>query len=170
MPNYTATITGHGFAESKNSHTPSIKFSLKATFDLDAQQPVDKTFYNDLWLSDKAIENTCKTLREIGFNSDNMADLNDSSLMVGTEIEISTEFEEYNGNEYEKVRFMNKAGSYANRGIKPMDTNQAKRLAAKYNQALKNAQKRAPQHQPAPDSRGNVQNQATVEEGDDLPF
>ena len=39
MANYSATITGHGFAESKNTHTPSIKFSLKATYDLDAQQP-----------------------------------------------------------------------------------------------------------------------------------
>ena len=39
MANYSATITGHGFAESKNTHTPSIKFALKATYDLDAQQP-----------------------------------------------------------------------------------------------------------------------------------
>ena len=170
MANYSATITGHGFAESKNTHTPSIKFALKATYDLDAQQPVDKTFYADLWLSDKAIENTCRTLREIGFNSDNMADLNDSQLMVGTVVEITTEWEDYNYNSYEKVKFMNAAGNYARRGVKPMDSTQAKKLAAKYNSALKNAQKRAPQHQPSPDQFGATQGNGAPEGDDDLPF
>ena len=170
MANYSATITSHGFAESKNTHTPSIKFSLKATYDLDAQQPVDKTFYADLWLSDKAIENTCRTLREIGFNSDNMQDLNDSGVMVGVEVEITTEDDEYNGQVREKVKFMNAAGSYARRGVKPMDSNQAKKLAAKYNSALKNAQKRAPQHQPSPDQYGATQGNDAPSGDDDLPF
>ena len=167
MANYSATITGHGFAESKNTHTPSIKFALKATYDLDAQQPVD---YADLWLSDKAIENTCKTLRDIGFNSDNMQDLNDSGVMVGVEVEITTEDDEYNGQVREKVKFMNAAGSYARRGVKPMDSTQAKKLAAKYNSALKNAQKRAPQHQPSPDQFGATQGNGAPEGDDDLPF
>ena len=131
---------------------------------------MDKTFYADLWLSDKAIENTCRTLREIGFNSDNMADLNDSQLMVGTVVEITTEWEDYNDNSYEKVKFMNAAGSYARRGVKPMDSNQAKKLAAKYNSALKNAQKRAPQHQPSPDQFGATQGNGAPEGDDDLPF
>ena len=169
MANYSATITGHGFAESKNTHTPSIKFALKATYDLDAQQPVDKTFYADLWLSDKAIENTCKTLRDIGFNSDNMQDLNDSGVMVGVEVEITTEDDEYNGQVREKVKFMNASGSFAKRGVKPMDSNQAKALAAKYNMALKNAQKKGAPAQAKP-KNGTVDANDYASPDEDLPF
>ena len=160
MANYKATITGHGFAESKNTHTPSIKFSLKATFDLDAQQTCEKTFYADLWLSDKAIENTCKTLRDIGFQGDNMGDLNDTQCLVDTEVEITTENDEYNGETRERVKFMNAAGSFAKRGVKPMDENHAKAIAAKYSMYLRNAKKKTPSQ-----TKPNV-----VEGDDDLPW
>ena len=43
-------------------HTPSVKLSLKAHTDLDTGASVDKTFYADLWLSDKCIDRTCATL------------------------------------------------------------------------------------------------------------
>lgn len=168
MANYKAIITGHGFAESKNTRTPSIKLSLKATECLDDNTPCDKFFYADLWLSDKAIERTCATLREIGFQGSDMGELNDGQTLVNTEIEITTENEEYNGAWREKVKFVNAAGSFSNRGVKPMDAQQARSIAAKYNSFLKNAPKKTVA-QNAP-KKGVVQGKDYASPDEDLPW
>ena len=168
MANYACTITGHGFAESKEKKTPSVKLSLKAHTDLDTGNAVDKTFYADLWLSDKCIDRTCATLREIGYNENSLAAINDGNVLVGAECEVSTEYEDYNGESRERVRFVNRAGNYASRGVKPMDATQARAVAAKYDRFLKNTPKlgdkvAAQHHKDAPPM------QQTYED-DSLPF
>ena len=89
--------------------------------------------------------------------------------MVGVEVEITTEDDEYNGQVREKVKFMNASGSFAKRGVKPMDSNQAKALAAKYNMALKNAQKKGAPAQAKP-KKGTVNANDYASPDEDLPF
>ena len=167
MANYACTITGHGFAESKEKKTPSVKLSLKAHTDLDTGASIDKTFYADLWLSDKCIDRTCATLREIGYEGNSLGPINEGQVLVGAECEVSTEFEDYNGESREKVRFVNRAGNYASRGVKPMDANQASAVAAKYDRFLKNTPKAGPK---ATQTAPKAATQTVVDEGDDLPF
>lgn len=137
MATYKATIIGNGLAESKEKKTPSVHLMLKAEFNLETKEAVDKTFYADLWLSDKAKEHTVDTLRAIGFEGNSIAELN-TPCLVGYEVEISTYLEEYNGNTYEKVNFVNAIGSYEKRGVKPLDDNITKGLSARYDSLFRN--------------------------------
>ena len=106
MANYSGTITSHGLAESKNNHTPSVKLCIKATTCLDDGNACDKTFYADLWLTDNSAQNTIKTLRDIGWQGMDFSTLNGGNDLEGVEVEITTEVETYEGNDYEKVRFV----------------------------------------------------------------
>ena len=165
MANYSGTITSHGLAESKNNHTPSVKLCIKATNCLDDGNAVDKTFYADLWLTDNSAQNTIKTLRDIGWQGMDFAELNGGNVLEGLAVEITTEVETYEGNDYEKVRFVNKPGHFANRGVKAMDANQAKAVVAKYNALLRNSPK------PSATAQKPEQKAAPKFEGDDdLPW
>ena len=167
MANYSATITGHGLAVSKEKRTPSVKLSLKAHNDLDSGEACDKTFYADLWLSDNAAERTARTLRAIGWNGMDAAELNDGQTLVGIEVEISTEFEDYNGESREKVKFVNEAGNFAKRGVKPLDDNAARAIVSKFNALLKNTPRNA--QKPAPKA-GRVDTVQYASPDDDFPF
>ena len=182
MPTYLATITGNAIAESKNNHTPSVHLQLKCEQDLEAKKGTDKVLYADLWLTDKAKEKTVETLRAIGYEG-GFAELNTPSL-VGYQVEVSTYFEDYNGNSYEKVNFVNPVGSFAKRGVKPADAGIVRGLSAKYDSLFRSkkatgkavintaataapTQQNAPQQGNAPtapgfDSQGGAY--------DDLPF
>lgn len=165
MANYSGTITSHGLAESKNNHTPSVKLCIKATTCLDDGNACDKTFYADLWLTDNSAQNTIKTLRDIGWQGMDFSTLNGGNDLEGVEVEITTEVETYEGNDYEKVRFVNKPGHFANRGVKAMDANQAKVVVAKYNALLRNSPK------PTQTAQKPAQKAAPKFEGDDdLPW
>lgn len=131
MATYKATILGNGLAESKEKKTPSIHIMLKAEFNLETKEAVDKTFYADLWLSEKAKDRSVETLRAIGFEGNSIAELN-TPCLVGYEVEISTYFEDYNGNSYEKVNFINAVGSFEKRGVKPLDDSITRSLSARY--------------------------------------
>lgn len=137
MATYKATIIGNGLAESKEKKTPSIHIMLKAEFDLETKEAVDKTFYADLWLSENAKQNTINTLRAIGFEGNSIAELN-TPCLVGYEVEVSTYWEDYNGRQYEKVNFINAIGSFAKRGMKPIEDSKAKSLASRYDSLFLN--------------------------------
>ena len=138
MPNYRGTIMSHALAESKKSHTPSVKLHIRLDYDLDKQQPVvdGRVLYADLWLSDNAVDRTAETLRDIGYEGYDFEDLNGTCL-EGYQVEITTDFEEYNGKSYEKVSFVNPVGHYASRGIKPVADGIAKNISRKYSAALR---------------------------------
>ena len=143
MANYLARITDTAIVESKNSKTPSVKLSLDILNDLDTGAEImGRRIYADLWLTEKTIDNTAKTLAEIGCPCENFEDLNFGNPMGGIEVEISTDFEEYNGKEYEKVAFVNPVGHYANRGMKRADDSVAKQVSKKFNAVLKAAKKK----------------------------
>lgn len=135
MATYKGTITGNGLAESKEKKTPSVHLQIKAEINLETKEGVDKTFYADLWLSDKAKERTVDTLRAIGFEGNSIAELN-TPCLVGYEVEISTYFDDYNGKE--KVNFVNAIGSFAKRGVKPLDDNITRGLSARYDSLFRN--------------------------------
>lgn len=170
MANYSGTITSHGLAESKNNHTPSVKLCIKATTCLDDGNACDKTFYADLWLTDASAQNTVKTLRSIGWQGMDFATLNGGNDLEGMEVEITTEVETYEGNDYEKVRFVNAPGHFANRGVKAMDANQAKAVVAKYNALLRNSPKPAATAQKPAPKFGRVDTAQYASPDEDLPF
>lgn len=170
MANYSGIITSHALAESKNNHTPSVKLCIKATTCLDDGSACDKTFYADLWLTDNSAQNTIKTLRDIGWQGMDFSTLNGGNDLEGVEVEISTEVETYDGNDYEKVRFVNKPGHFASRGVKAMDAQQAKAVVAKYNALLKNAPRPAAQAQKPAPKVGKVDAAQYASPDEDLPF
>ena len=170
MANYSGIITSHGLAESKNNHTPSVKLCIKATTCLDDGNACDKTFYADLWLTDNSAQNTIKTLRDIGWQGMDFATLNGGNDLEGVEVEITTEVETYEGNDYEKVRFVNKPGHFANRGVKAMDANQAKAVVAKYNALLRNSHKPTATAQKPAQKAGRVDAAQYASPDEDLPF
>lgn len=169
MANYSGIITSHALAESKNNHTTSVKLRIKATTCLDDGNAVDKTFYADLWLTDNSAQNTIKTLRDIGWQGMDFATLNGGNDLEGVEVEISTEWEDYNDESREKVRFVNAPGHFASRGVKAMDANQAKAVVAKYNALLRNSPKPTQAQKPA-QKAGRVDAAQYASPDEDLPF
>lgn len=170
MANYSGIITSHGLAESKNNKTPSVKLCIKATTCLDDGNAVDKTFYADLWLTDNSAQNTIKTLRNIGWQGMDFATLNGGNDLEGVEVEISTEWEDYNDESREKVRFVNAPGHFASRGVKAMDANQAKAVVAKYNALFRNSPKPAATAQKPAQKAGRVDAAQYASPDEDLPF
>lgn len=144
MANYLAKITDTAIVESKEKKTPSVKLSLDIVKDLDTGAEIfGRRIYADLWLSEKCIDRTAETLASIGCPCDNFEDLNYGNPMKGIDVEISTDFEEYNGKEYEKVAFVNQVGHYANRGVKKGDEDMVKKVSRQFSAVLKAAKKRA---------------------------
>jgi hypothetical protein len=90
--------------------------------------------------------------------------------LEGVEVEITTEVETYEGNDYEKVRFVNKPGHFANRGVKAMDANQARAVVAKYNALLRNSPKPAATAQKPAQKAGRVDPAQYASPDEDLPF
>ena len=122
-----------------------------------------------MWLTDNSAQNTIKTLRDIGWQGMDFATLNDGNDLEGVAVEISTEVETYEGNDYEKVRFVNKPGHFANRGVKAMDANQARAVVAKYNALLRNSPKPTQAQKPV-QKAGRVDAAQYASPDEDLPF
>lgn len=161
--NYAARIISTALAESKEKHTPSVKMLVQAYKCLDSGEACEKRFYADLWLGDRTIEHSVKTLREIGFQGQSLVDLNYPDTLKDVEIEISTEIVEYNGQNQEKVKFVNPAGSFANRGIKACSDDVARNIAHRYDSVLRGGKITRSQPNPAPGP-------AYGDQADDLPF
>jgi len=176
MANYSAEIVSTSLAESKEKHTPSVRVQLKTIRNLDTDTDVERQFITDLWLSDNAVERTVKTLRDIGFQGSSMMDLNYPETMAGLMCEISTEMQEYNGNTQERVKFVNKTGSFASRGLRSAPEDMARSIAQRYDACLRSGKFHKPAQANANYGRQRVQQkpapqpQQTVEEDDDLPF
>ena len=144
MANYLATISDTAISESKTKKTPSVKicFDLKKDLDTGAEL-MGRRLMADLWLNENCIERTAQTLADIGCPCENFEDLNYNNPMKGIECELSTDFEEYNGKEYEKVAFINPVGHYANRGVKKGDEDMVKKVSRQFSAVLKAAKKRS---------------------------
>ena len=178
MANYAATIVSTSLAESKEKHTPSVRMMVMTTRNLDTDEEVQKKFVADLWLSEKTAEKTVQTLRELGFTGQTLIDLNYPDTMAGLECEVSTEMSEYNGQTAEKVRFVNKPGSFVNRGLRSASDDMAKSISQRYDAVLRTGKYHRPaQKGPAYGQQRVAQPQAQqwpssepVDSADDLPF
>lgn len=178
MANYAATIVSTSLAESKEKHTPSVRMMVMTTRNLDTDEEVQKKFVADLWLSEKTAEKTVQTLRELGFTGQTLIDLNFPDTMAGLECEISTEMSEYNGQTTEKVRFINKPGSFANRGLRSASDDMARSISQRYDAVLRTGKYHKPaQKGPAYGQKRVAQPQTQqwpsngpVDSADDLPF
>lgn len=142
MPNYIATIMSHGLAKSSVKGTPSVKLHLSAEKNLDTGDAVEgKIFYADLWMSEKTVDRTVETLRNIGYEGNSFEDMNGNCL-EGTKVEIVTDFEDYQTQDgewktSEKVKYVNPVGSYGGRGVKPIDNKDAHDIARQYDSVLR---------------------------------
>jgi hypothetical protein len=114
---------------------------VDAVLDQDTGAQVSKQFWVDLWLTDKAIQRTAETLRSLGFQGSSFAELNYGQDLVGAPVELVTEWEQYNGQDVERVKYVNAPGSYASRGIKACDDATARRIASRYDAILRNSPK-----------------------------
>lgn len=178
MANYAATIVSTSLAESKEKHTPSVRMMVMTTRNLDTDEEVQKKFVADLWLSEKTAEKTVQTLRELGFTGQTLIDLNFPDTMAGLECEVSTEMSEYNGTSTEKVRFVNKPGSFANRGLRSASDDMAKSISQRYDAVLRTGKYHKPaQKGPAygqqrvnPQQAQQWPSNDTVDSAEDLPF
>lgn len=178
MANYAATIVSTSLAESKEKHTPSVRMMVMTTRNLDDDTEVQKKFVADLWLSEKTAEKTVQTLRDLGFTGQTLIDLNFPDTMAGLECEISTEMSEYNGQTSEKVRFVNKPGSFANRGLRSASDDMARSISQRYDAVLRTGKyHKPPQKGPAygqqrvsPQQAQQWPSNDTAEFADDPPF
>lgn len=144
MANYAGTIIAHALSESKENHTPSIKLQIQVFEDLETKRPAEGVYTADLWLTEKAAERSMATLRALGYDADTLEPLNNdgsTGIMVGTQCEIKTKQEEYNGKTYEKVEYVNAPGSFASRGVSSCDDATARRIASRYDAILRNSPK-----------------------------
>lgn len=144
MANYLAKITAHSLAESKGKGVPYVKIIVETHKDLDRDEEIVKNLYASLWLTEKAVERTMKTLRVLGYQSDSLNDLNCTNCLCGVMCEVSTEWTEWNGQQREEVTFINEEGNRARRGFKPLDDDAAKRICNKYNAMLRGIAKGRP--------------------------
>lgn len=104
MRNVKATVYDAYPRESKGG-TPSICLECIPTDPADAAD-VGDTVYADLWLSEKAVEKTLARIKEVfGFDITDFAA--DCPKMVGREVSLSMEIEEYQGKSRWKAQFVN---------------------------------------------------------------
>lgn len=140
---YAAVIVSHGITESKNSHTPEVQIRVQTTRCLTTDVPIIKNLTVDLWLTDKCAQRTMDSIRAIGFQGNDLEEMN-QGVLVDAECEVTTKFEYYNGQPREKVTWINAKGNFASRGFKPLDPAKNKALTSSFNQLLRTTKKQAP--------------------------
>jgi hypothetical protein len=99
-------VKKHYLAKSSKG-TPSIKIQAESC-------DIGETLYYDCWLTDATYKQTIKTLREaLGWNGNNLNDLDGTGILVGKECIAVTEEEEYEGKTHKKIKFLNSLGGIA---------------------------------------------------------
>ena len=153
--------------------TASVQIRFQTKYDLSNPHVEDvKTLWGSLYLSENTFERSMGVLSEVfGFTSDDISEINnDNHLFEGIEAVLVTDFEEYNGEMREKVKFINSTSG----GVgKKIEDTEAIRLSNELRNKIKafhmkNGTKTAPQpaRQTAP-----AYSPAPAQEGeDDLPF
>ena len=155
MPTYRARTTGTSLAFSKNAGTPSVKIGLESLFDTaapDAPIPQDhpSRLTADLWLTEKTADRTVETLRGVfGWQGTSFEELNEPNDLIGVEVDVVWDWEEYEGKYSAKVQWINAPGAQM---MKRADPAEAARVAAQYNHLLRPAGSR-PAGRPAPAAR-----------------
>jgi hypothetical protein len=107
---YFGIVTDHGYGPADGEDgTPflAVQFDLET---MDTHQPAGKiTAY--LYLSDKAIEQTAKKLRAIGYTGTEGGELADGTKLKGLRCQVQVTQEAYNGEVRNKVGWINPENS-----------------------------------------------------------
>lgn len=175
--NYLGVIKATGLTESSKNKTPEVQMRINLVKNLEDNCPCTRQVIADLWLTEKTKDKTIALLCSLGFDSDNLADIN-GDILKDCECEVSTYFEEYNGKSFEKVAFVNKVGTYASRGIKRLDDSQSNDFARRFASAIRaNKDKVAPkqihvetEEEKAANAQAALGAEAVPEDDEDLPF
>ena len=97
---FRAEIVDHGFSEST---TGNPQFSVQFRTEHD-------TISGYFSMTDKAIEHTIKKIRAMGYEGDDLADLEDGTVLKGCFCSIQITHETYNGQVSAKVGWVNPDG------------------------------------------------------------
>ena len=129
---FLAAVTATVFKESKEKGTPSINITFETSENVETKEPIIKKVYADLWLSEKAQDRSLETLiKTLGWNGDDLNELNGGDVLAGVEAWLVLEEEEYedsfgNVKTSTKVKWINKIGGKTS---KPLDEAKAKSLS-----------------------------------------
>jgi hypothetical protein len=170
---YKAVATCNKLATSKNKGTPSVQIRFQTTENMTEQRPEIKTFWADLWLSEKCFDRTMETLSDVfNWSGEDIQSLNNNTNeLAGIEVELITGYEEYqdeNGETKtaEKVKFINAPGG--NIG-KKLEDSEALKLSEQLKNKIKAFRMKNPaKSQPEQQKKDTVQNQLIID--NDLPF
>jgi hypothetical protein len=109
-----SVITKTSLEKSKEKGTLSVCLWLKLIpNDKDGFLPagVDEVQYAHLYLTDRTIDRTVKTLRDLGWQGkDWEEELHCNNPLEGVECSITGDFEEYNGKSRFKIQWVNASG------------------------------------------------------------
>jgi len=151
-----AKISQTSLEQSKAKNTPSVCLWLELTGDKDGFLPegLNKTQYANLWLTEKTIEKTKETLRELGFEGADLLELHYSNPLKGKECSITGDYEtDEEGKPRFKVQWVNTGDR------KPKDIGDGKEFRA-FNKFFADGGKKQEQSP----------QQANAEANDELPF
>ena len=140
---YRAVIKDVCLASSKEKKTPYVQIIVipKAMVNMSDQSemeiPNDYEREVKLWLTDATAERTCEDLRRIGFVGNAFDDIDSGphhDALVGKEIQVRCEHEEYEGKTFEKFYLSTSGGMIARA---PLDNNGVRKLNALFGKVLK---------------------------------
>jgi hypothetical protein len=92
---FKATIAQTSLERSKEKGTLSVRLRLDLQGDKDGFLPagVEKRQYANLWLTDRTIDRTRKTLRELGWGGKDLNDLHYDNPLENVECSVTGDFE-----------------------------------------------------------------------------
>jgi hypothetical protein len=108
-----AAIIKTSLEKSKEKGTLSVCLWLRLIpNDKDGFLPagVEEAQYAHLYLTDRTIDRTCNTLRELGWQGAEWEELHYGNPLDGVECSITGDFEEYNGKSRFKIQWVNAGG------------------------------------------------------------
>jgi methenyltetrahydromethanopterin cyclohydrolase len=94
-------IVDHGYSIAKTgTHQFWVRFETAP----------EQTIIGYFFLSERAIENTIKKIRDMGYDGDDLEQLADGTRLAGCMVGITVDHESYQGHEQAKVGFVNRYG------------------------------------------------------------
>lgn len=126
---FSAIVMANALQVSQNGKE-SVAIQVQAIKNLVTDEEVEKRFIGNLWITPAAVDGTIKTLKDVfDYKEHSFLPLNNPQYLNGKEVEITVEYEVYNGTERASIRWFNKPGSFESRRIKPIAQKLAEDIA-----------------------------------------
>jgi len=169
---YRAKAVNTGFGVSDNENATKY---IAVGFEVLDEGFAGETITALLYFTDKTTARTIESLQHMGFNSDDLAVLEDldrdgCAQHLPAEVDIVCDVEEYKGEWQLKVKWVNRVGAGRFKAKQPLVGNDLKAFAAQMKGALRNARSAPPQRKPNGGSTQARHPNAPSPKDDDLPF